>query len=538
MDRRRFLHLTGFSAASLFFTRIDAAGVAYSSLDFPTAVSIFSDGQWLPLKGSGAHWALEHTEVRLEHVGALLAVRLRAPGRELEKVKLSWRQAFGSTANFLGDHWERSYGDLEWSPVSQPRKAPWYVLVNDGRDTVAFGVKTGAKTLCYWQVAPQQLELVLDAHSGGAGVLLGDRTLDAASIVTTKSLPGETPFATDHRFCAQLCDKPLLPAQPVYGINDWYFAYGNNSRKLILDTTAAMADLATDTNNRPFSVIDDGWETDDFKKPNEKFGDMSAVAAEIKKIGMRPGLWTRPLLARKDENAQLLISRGPVSKERYLDPTIPENLQRIAETIGLYREWGFDMVKHDYSTYDLLGRWGAQMGEELTVAGWHCNDRSKTNAEIVLELYHTIRQAAGPMLLIGCNTMSHLSAGVFELNRIGDDTSGREWPRVSKMGVNTMGFRLPQHNTFYAADGDCVGVTKEIPWEKNRQWMQLLAESSAPLFISAQPEATGMEQKAYIRECFALAARVQPLGEPLDWLTNPRPAKWRLNQRVVEFDWT
>ena len=118
------------------------------------------------------------------------------------------------------------------------------------------------------------------------------------------------------------------------------------------------------------------------------------------------------------------------------------------------------------------------------------------------------------MYLIGCNTFSHLSAGIFELNRIGDDTSGNEWSRTLKMGVNTLGFRLPQHNTFYAADGDCVGLTTRIPWEKNKQWLRLLAESSAPLFISAQPEALGEEQKQYIREAFKAAAKVQPLAEP------------------------
>lgn len=133
--------------------------------------------------------------------------------------------------------------------------------------------------------------------------------------------------------------------------------------------------------------------------------------------------------------------------------------------------------------------------------------------------------------------MSHLSAGLFELNRIGDDTSGREWERTPKYGVNTMGFRLPQHRTFYAADGDCVGLTTEIPWKLNKQWLQLLAESGAPLFISAQQEAMGAEQKDYVKQCFAMAARVQPTGEPLDWMTNPRPAKWKLNGRVVEFDW-
>jgi hypothetical protein len=33
-----------------------------------------------------------------------------------------------------------------------------------------------------------------------------------------------------------------------------------------------------------------GWmESAEFTRPNTKFGDMSVVAAEIKKIGMRPG---------------------------------------------------------------------------------------------------------------------------------------------------------------------------------------------------------------------------------------------------------
>jgi alpha-galactosidase len=86
-------------------------------------------------------------------------------------------------------------------------------------------------------------------------------------------------------------------------------------------------------------------------------------------------------------------------------------------------------------------------------------------------------------------------------------------------------------------DGDCVGVTKDINWERNKQWMQLLAESSAPLFISPQPDATGPEQKKYIKECFARAAKPQPLAEPLDWMTNPFPAKWKLNGREVNFNW-
>lgn len=552
MQRKKFLQFTGFSAASLLFTAMNPfSGETYQALIHPDEVSVLSLGKWLQLQRSGDRWSFQNISVMLKPAADTTAIQLRAPGREIEKIKIGWKHHSASEAKFLGDHWERSYGDLAWETVSSDRKLPWYVLIHNGRETFAFGVKTGAKSICYWQAGPERLELFLDVHSGGMGVVLGDRALTAAEMISTKSLPGESPFATDIRFCKMMCAKPVLPAKPVYGINDWYFAYGNNSKDLILRITAIMAELAGDSSNPPFSVVDDGWSLknikgsavysgDDYTRPNEKFGDMTVVSAEIKKLGMRPGLWTRPLRANGNDpqTALIPVREGQANQaERYLDPTIPENLERIRHTISLYRDWGFELVKHDYSSYDLFGRWGFQMKEELTTPGWHLNDRSKTNAEIILELYQAIRNAAGGMYLIGCNTMSHLSAGLFELNRIGDDTSGKEWARTVKMGVNTLGFRLPQHNTFYAADGDCVGLTTNIPWKENKQWLQLLAESSAPLFISAQPEALGAEQKAAVKKSFALAAKPQPLAEPLDWLANARPASWKLNGRTVRFDW-
>ena len=33
--------------------------------------------------------------------------------------------------------------------------------------------------------------------------------------------------------------------------------------------------------------------------------------------------------------------------------------------------WGYELVKHDFSTFDILGRWGMTMGAELTSEGWH-----------------------------------------------------------------------------------------------------------------------------------------------------------------------
>jgi len=165
------------------------------------------------------------------------------------------------------------------------------------------------------------------------------------------------------------------------------------------------------------------------------------------------------------------------------------------------------------------------------------HDTTKTNAEIILNLYKAIREAAGEMYIIGCNTISHLSAGIFELNRIGDDTSGNEWSRTKKMGVNTVAFRGMQQDIFYAADGDCVGLTTKIPWAKNKQWMELVARSGTTLFISAQPDATGAAQKAVIKDCFHSASQNLPVGEPLDWMENAFPTKWKLNGKIETFNW-
>jgi len=165
------------------------------------------------------------------------------------------------------------------------------------------------------------------------------------------------------------------------------------------------------------------------------------------------------------------------------------------------------------------------------------HDSSRTNAEVIRDLYATMRRAAGDTLLIGCNTVSHLSAGVFEINRIGDDTSGKEWDRTRKMGVNTLAFRGAHHGHFYAADADCVGLTTRVPWEKNRQWMELVAKSGTPLFVSAQPDAVGAEQKAVIRDSFSRASRAQPVTRPVDWLSDAWPRKWEFGDEVESFEW-
>jgi alpha-galactosidase len=544
MHRRNFIRISGASLGSLLISSyIKAEGRKNHSIKLPDSVSVQTESGWFNLQSTNQNlWKYKDVVVELKSIADLVSVHVQSPATSLKTVKLSWKYPFSKTAQLLGDAWERTYGDVQWKSVDANAKMPWYVIQHDGDSTNCFGVKTGGNTICYWQANADELSLSLDTKSGGDGVQLGNRTLHAADIITTKNEANENVFATARRFCKMMCDKPRTVSQPVYGINDWYFAYGKSSAELILQHTSLMAPLVTSTSNKAFSVIDEGWsEGEVCAAPNKKFGDMAKLADQIKGMGMRPGLWTRVLCADQNEKPNLLmpsIKNRNDPKNPFLDPTIEENIERVKNYLITYKHWGYELVKHDYTTYDILARWGFEMTDDITEPNWHFNDNSKTNAEIILHLYKAIREGAGDTYIIGCNTISHLSAGMFELNRVGDDTSGQEWDRTRKMGVNTLGFRMLQHKTFYEADGDCVGLTNKVPWEKNKQWMQLLAQSSAPLFISAQVDAVGEEQKQFIKKCFAEAAKPQPIAEPIDWLTNLRPSQWKLDGKEVHFDWS
>jgi alpha-galactosidase len=106
------------------------------------------------------------------------------------------------------------------------------------------------------------------------------------------------------------------------------------------------------------------------------------------------------------------------------------------------------------------------------------------------------------------------------------------------MGINTLAFRLPQHGTFFAADADCVPVTAAIPPRLTEQWLDVVSRSGTPLFVSADPAATGTRERAAIRAAFARSARTQAPGlEPLDWMETTAPQRWRAADRTLVYNW-
>lgn len=512
----------------------------------PYRVLIRNNSNWIELQPNGSgKWQSPGIEVEISEEGQAIGFSLESSSEPIQSIKLRWNGNFRKSGRLmiLGDHWERAYGDLEWRGIVPERVMPWYFMTYDGDTTRGYGVKTGANALVYWQMDTEGITLTADVSSGNTGVNLAGRRLNVAQIVTFESNQGETAFAASRRFCAQMCERPLMPAQPVYGGNNWYYAYGNSSHSEILEDSKFISSLSSNALNRPYMVIDDGWQLCSGGgacnggpwEGNSLFHDMPGLAAQMKEIGVKPGIWCRLLLT--SEQVPSDWARYSTPGGTILDPSVPDVLEYVKDSVKRMASWGYELIKHDFSTFDILGEWGFKMKSRPHVLPYAFKDGSKTTAEIILDLYRAIKEASGSSYLIGCNTVSHLAAGLVEIQRTGDDTSGKCWERTRYMGINTLAFRMMQHGTFYSHDADCIGITENVPWEMNQHWLDLLAGSGTPLFVSAHPSKVTEAQTIKIRNAFELAAQNLPAAEPLNWMETTCPSIWLLNGKEHVFDW-
>jgi alpha-galactosidase len=542
LSRRGLISLSaGLPLAASAQTARPASGYV-DILRSPDFVTAFVENETITLARDGRRWTAKGISVEAEPGVSGLPVRITAPDAALMRVRLRWKANVPERWRILNDQWERSYGDLEWRGILGERVLPWYFLAFDGQATHGYGVETGCSSFAFWQTDPAGISLWLDVRNGGSGVRLGARTLEAATVRVHRGQSHETAFESARRFCRLLSSRPRLAATPVYGLNNWYYAYGKDcSDSGIQRDSNLLAELAPSGPNRPFMVIDDGWSVTNTAGPwehgNARFPDMPGLASAMKRQGVRPGIWLRPLYTTASVPDSARLRARPGARSSILDPTVPEMLEIVRQDIRRMASWGYELIKHDYTSFDLLGRWGSNMGADLTDPGWHFADRSQTTAEVTLALYLAIREAAASSLIIGCNTFGHLAAGLFELQRTGDDTSGREFHRTRRMGVNTLAFRGPQHRAFFELDADCAPITPQLPWDLAKRWLDLLARSGTALFVSPDPQALNAESKQAIRRAFATAAVRHEIAEPLDWMDTTTPGKWRIQGQTVDYDW-
>lgn len=493
----------------------------------------------ISLDRSGERWTAPGLELTITNPAAHLDVALHAPATPVHRVHLRWHGARAADTLVMGDAWERSYGDLAWMPLQPERVLPWYFLAWHAGRADGAGVTTGAAALAFWQVDAEGVSLWLDVRNGGNGVVLGERTLLLASIVQISPQPSG--WTSAKALCRAMVAGTTVARtrgehrlDVLYGSNDWYYAYGKNTADGIRRDADLMRELAPSGKARPLCIIDDGY------RDATRFPSLPRLAEDIRAKGCVPGIWIRPLQAAKGKPEHWMLPAAHWSDRTtamVYDPTVPEGRQAALDVVREARGYGFDFLKHDFTTYELLGGWGNHFGASPTRDGWNFYDISKTNAEILRGVYQDIRSTAGDdSILLGCNTVGHLSVGIFDASRTGDDTSGRDWERTRRMGVNTLAFRLPQDRVFFRTDADCVPFTPQVPWQQTEAWLHAVAGSGSMLLVSADPRSTDTRAKAAIRQAFATVAE-QPQTEPLDWMESRTPTRWRTHGQAVSYDW-
>ena len=517
----------------------------------PDLMTVYTENETRSFKD--AQGVFEDVRCDLKLAEDALRVTVCAQATPVRFIRLRWHfsevEKRSDAPRIYGDAWERAGGTLEWRGVVPERCMPWFCLVSNGTDlhqertgrlTEGFGVKTQPGALCFWQYDTAGVTLWLDVRCGGSGVVLNGRTLTAAQVLF-RSYRDCTAFEAGQRFCHEMCADGLTTPAPVYGANNWYYAYGESSHQEIENDARLLAELCAGLENRPFMVIDDGWSPNPKNGPwdrgNERFPDMAALAAAIRAQDVRPGIWVRYIC---DENHvcglpdEWHLERDPA----YLDPSRPEVLDYVRAVTRRFVDWGYQMIKFDCSTQDILGRRGYRVPYVVAEDGWYFYDRTRTSAEIIMDFYRAIREAAGEeTILIGTATISHLSAGLVHLGRTGADVNGREWDITRRMGVNTLAFRMMMNGSLFTVDADCAPITGAYPWRYAGAWLDILAESGTPMFVSCRPGVLNGEQIEQLRRAYARSSVQRDTLIPLDWMENICPERWLLNGEEVRFDW-
>ena len=92
-----------------------------------------------------------------------------------------------------------------------------------------------------------------------------------------------------------------------------------------------------------------------WRRGNEKFSDMGVLAGRITAVGIKPGVWYRPLL-NEDET---IADQFRLPHNGCLDPSTPQALDYIRQDIAQLGEWGYQLVKQLYRAIFKQATWAS-----------------------------------------------------------------------------------------------------------------------------------------------------------------------------------
>lgn len=455
-------------------------------------------------------------EIKVENGSAKVTVF--PSGSPVRYLRLRFNADFSQVEKVYADDWARAsmVHPLEWRTIIPDRRMPWFVQLKIGETYACYGVKTGANCFASWYLDSYGITLMLNIGCGNQGTDLKEPIV-ACEIVECFSNQGENAYEVAERFAGLMCEKPVFPKTPVFGTNNWYWAYGDISEEIVLQETDYLIEMAKGCKNKPYLIIDDGWQlhrknegdmsyNGGVWEPNEKFGDMKGLVDKIHAKGALAGLWFRPLLTLGELPEEAILCKG--CHGDILDLTHPLVIKKAEEDARRIKEWGFDLIKHDFTTIDTFGNWQDACDIINDKNQWDRDrvfyDNSLPLATALKNLFKAIQKGAGDLDVIGCNVIGHLSAGIHSMHRAGADTSGRVYEITRSHGMNAM-MRQPLNKTFYMIDPDCASFTEKVNSELNLDFLEMCAITGVTTLASVKPGILTKEEMKRINEIFLLA---------------------------------
>lgn len=286
-----------------------------------------------------------------------------------------------------------------------------------------------------------------------------------------------------------------LKPQPT-GYCTWYSQpYGGAADEKHL---AQLAEFSA-TNLAPFGFsvvqIDDKWQSGwkrtnpsspkkDFRShdPNGPYPHgMKAAAAQIKSLGLIPGIWFMPFAGTVGDpffdQHRDWFAKTPDGKPydtpwggTCLDLTNPDTRAHVRDVVSrICREWGYDYIKID-------GLWTGTATKQLYVNSGYkeddlgaavFKDPDKTNLDAYRSGLRLVREAAGDkVFILGCNAPQNMrtyggSFGLVDAMRIGPDNKA-DWKSLQRGPIfGTRHYFL--HGRLWWNDPDPVYVRTNVP---------------------------------------------------------------------------
>ncbi len=335
-------------------------------------------------------------------------------------------------------------------------------------------------------------------------------------------------------FMGRINDARTTGSVPV-GWCSWYYFFQGVTED---DIEESVQWVEHHRHGAPLDIIqiDDGFQSEvgDWLGQNAQFPHgMPWMSAQIRKAGMRPGLWLAPFIAKP--NASVVKNHpGWVLKNRLrlpsnpglvwntygraLDVTHPEVLGYVRDVVGTaVREWGFDYLKLDFLYA------GALPGVRY--------DPGITRAQSIYRALKMIRDEVGEdVFLVGCGCPLGSGIGIFDSMRIGPDVAPSWYPEVyglDRFLVNEKGLpgaknamvstihRSHMHRRLWINDPDCL-LLRTQDTRLTRDEIQTLATvislSGGALLVSDHLPSLSQEKMTW------LSSLLPPLEGDLDVL--------------------